>query len=179
MDARDQLLSEVVHRSGEKIQNCFQCQKCSAGCPVNFAMDILPNQIFRHIQYGHREKVLASKTIWLCAGCYACSVRCPNSIDIAKVMDTLRNLSFQSGVQAGEKDVTTFHSFFLNLIKTTGRMQELGLLALLKLKTGGLFRDAGLGYEMFRRGKIKLLPEFGGGKKYRALFAELRKGAKR
>ncbi len=84
------LLNEIYKVSGEKIQNCYQCQKCSAGCPVNFAMDILPNQMFRHIQYNNRDKVLSSKTIWLCASCHTCSVRCPNSIDIAKVMDTLR-----------------------------------------------------------------------------------------
>jgi heterodisulfide reductase subunit C len=178
-DKNVSLLSEVFQKSGEKIQNCFQCQKCSAGCPVNFAMDILPNQMFRHIQYGHRDRVLSSKTIWLCAYCHACSVRCPNSIDIARVMDTLRNISLRSGARSGEKDVAAFHAFFLHLIKATGRMHELGLLALLKLKTGGLFRDAGLGYEMFRRGKIRLLPKFGGGKEYRAIFNELKKGAKR
>jgi len=111
-------LSEVVRASGESIQACFQCQKCSAGCPIVYAMDILPNQVLRHIQYGHREKVLSSKTIWICASCYTCSVRCPNNIDIAKIMDTLRNLSIRSGVEVGEKDVPVFHSVFLNTIKT-------------------------------------------------------------
>src|SRR3990170_8026178 len=86
-------LSEVGQASGEKIQACYQCQKCSAGCPVAYAMDILPNQILRHIQYDHRGKVLSSKTIWICASCYTCSVRCPNNIDIAKIMDTLRNIA--------------------------------------------------------------------------------------
>ena len=91
-------LSEVHQASGETIQDCYQCQKCSAGCPVAYAMDILPNQVLRHIQYDHREKVLASKTIWICASCYTCSVRCPNNIDIAKIMDTLRNIAIRSGI---------------------------------------------------------------------------------
>ena len=172
------LFREVSRKSGEKIQNCFQCQKCSAGCPVNFAMDILPNQMFRHIQYGHREKVLSSKTIWICAYCHACSVRCPNSIDIARVMDTLRNMSNNSGAKPGEKDVTIFHTLFLKLIRSTGRMHELGLLALLKLKTGNLFKDAALGYQLFRRGKIRLIPKFGGGKEFRAIFKTSEKGTK-
>src|SRR5512139_3927458 len=106
------LLTQIAQISGEKVQNCFQCQKCSAGCPVNFAMDILPNQMFRHIQYGHREKVLASKTIWLCASCHTCSVRCPNSIDIAKVMDTLRSISSQSHAVPGDRNISLFHRFF-------------------------------------------------------------------
>src|SRR4030067_2183072 len=86
-------LSEVLQKSGENLQACYQCQKCSAGCPVAYAMDILPNQVLRHIQYDHRTRGLASKTIWICASCYTCSVRCPHNIDIATIMDTLRNLA--------------------------------------------------------------------------------------
>ena len=106
-------LLEVVQASGEKIQACYQCQKCSAGCPVAYAMDILPNQLLRHIQYDHRERVLSSKTIWICASCYTCSVRCPNNIDIAKIMDALRSLALRSGAKPGEKDIPVFHSVFL------------------------------------------------------------------
>src|SRR3989304_7519705 len=107
-------LAEVDQASGEKIQACFQCQKCSAGCPVAYAMDILPNQMLRHIQYGHRERVLSSNTIWICASCYTCSVRCPNSIDIAKIMDSLRSMAIHSGIKLGEKDIPLFHSVFLD-----------------------------------------------------------------
>lgn len=183
MDVRDQaiktstsLLSEVVQKSGERIQNCFQCQKCSAGCPLNFAMDILPNQIFRHIQYGHREKVLSSKTIWLCASCHTCSTRCPNRIDILKVMDTLRSMSLQAGVTSGEKDISMFHQFFLGLIKLTGRTWEPGF-GLYKMKTGGLFGMMGWSLKLFLRGKIGIIPTFNGGKELRRLFNEPGKGA--
>jgi CO dehydrogenase/acetyl-CoA synthase alpha subunit len=55
-------------------------------CPVAFAMDYKPNQICRW-SLGMKERVLSSKTIWVCASCYTCSTRCPNDIDIAKVMD--------------------------------------------------------------------------------------------
>jgi len=74
-ERRNSFLSEVINTSGETIDNCYQCQKCAAGCPVAYAMDILPNQILRHIQYGHRGRVLSSKTIWICASCYTCGVR--------------------------------------------------------------------------------------------------------
>src|SRR4030042_1156720 len=164
-------LSEVVQASGETLQACFQCQKCSTGCPVAYAMDILPNQILRHIQYDHRERVLSSKTIWICASCYTCSVRCPNNIDIAKIMDTLRNLAIHSGAKPGEKEIPMFHSVFLDTIKSKGRIHELSLLIQLKLKTKDFFKDAGLGWKMFRRGKIKLLPSRnGGGKEIQEIF---------
>jgi heterodisulfide reductase subunit C len=164
-------VSEVIQASGEKIQACYQCQKCSAGCPVAYAMDIFPNQVLRHIQYDHRDKVLSSKTIWICASCYTCSVRCPNNIDIAKIMDTLRSLAIRYGVKPGEKDIPLFHSLFLNTIKSRGRMHELSLLLQLKLKTREFFKDAGLGLKMYRKGKIKLFPsKFGGGKEIKEIF---------
>lgn len=173
-------LTEVAQASGETLQACFQCQKCSAGCPVAYAMDILPNQIIRHIQYDHRERVLSSKTIWICASCYTCSVRCPNSIDIAKIMDTLRHMAIRSGVEPGEKDIPLFHSVFLNAIKSKGRIHELSLILQLKSKTRDFLRDAGLGWKMYLRGKIKLLPSrFGGGKEIQDIFNAFEKGRKK
>src|SRR5512139_2661709 len=173
-------LSEVHQASAETVQDCYQCQKCSAGCPVAYAMDILPNQVLRNIQYDQRERVLSSKTIWICASCYTCSVRCPNNIDIAKIMDTLRGLSIRSGIKPGEKDIPLFHSVFLDTIKSKGRIHELSLILQLKSKTKDFFKDAGLGLKMFRKGKIKLLPSrFGGGKEIQELFNRFEKGARR
>lgn len=169
------LQSEIFRISGEKIQNCFQCQKCSAGCPLSFAMDILPNQVFRHIQYGHRDKVLMSQTVWLCASCHTCSVRCPNSIDIAKVMDTLREISSRTGSLPGEKKISLFHKFFLGLTKYTGRTWEPGM-GLYVLQTGGLGGMMGWTMKMFMKGKISLIPTFKGGKQFRKLFKQAGKG---
>jgi heterodisulfide reductase subunit C len=173
-------LSEVAQVSGETIQACYQCQKCSAGCPVAYAMDILPNQVLRHIQYDHREKVLSSKTIWICASCYTCSVRCPNNIDIAKIMDILRSLAIRSGIKPGEKDIPLFHSVFLNTIKSTGRIHELSLLLRFKFKTKDFFKDVGLGWKMYRRGKIKIFPsKFGGGREIKEIFNTFERSQKK
>jgi heterodisulfide reductase subunit C2 len=172
------LQSEIFHESGEKIQNCFQCQKCAAGCPLNFAMDILPNQLFRHIQYGHRDKVLTANSIWLCASCHTCSVRCPNSIDIAKVMDTLRSISTRSGAVAGEKNISLFHKIFLGLTKYTGRTWEPGM-GLYVMQTGGLFGMMGWTKKMFFKGRLGIFPTFKGGKEFRKLFKQMGKGGAR
>jgi heterodisulfide reductase subunit C2 len=170
-------LSEIVQASGVNLQACYQCQKCSAGCPVVDAMDLLPNQVLRHIQYGHRERVLGSKTIWICASCYTCSVRCPNDIDIAKIMDTLRHLALRSGSKPGEKNIPLFHSSFLEEIKSKGRIHELSLILRFKSKTRDFLKDAGLGWKMFRLGKIKLLPStVRGGKEIKEIFNVFEKG---
>jgi heterodisulfide reductase subunit C2 len=176
----DAFLSEVARASGVDLQACYQCQKCSAGCPVAGEMDLLPNQILRHIQYGHRERVLGSNTIWLCASCYTCSVRCPNDIDIARIMDTLRHLAIRSGSKPGERDIPVFHSVFLDEIKSRGRIHELSLIFRFKSKTRDFLKDAGLGWKMFRLGKIKLLPSTSrGGKEIKEIFNIFERGEKR
>ncbi len=175
----DSFLSEVIRESSVNVQACYQCQKCSAGCPVVSSMDIFPNQVIRQIQYGRREKILTSKTIWICASCHTCSVRCPNDIDLARVMDSLRHLARRSGLKAGETEIPVFHSVFLDSIRATGRIHELSLIMRFKLKTKDFLKDAGLGWEMFRRGKIKILPQsFTGGKAVKDIFNFCEKGEK-
>jgi len=180
MPFKNSFLEEVIKEGRVDIRACYQCQKCSAGCPVVSAMDILPNQVIRQIQYGRREKVLGSKSIWICASCHTCSVRCPNDIDFARVMDSLRHIALRSGIGAGEKEIPVFHKVFLDRIKSAGRIHELSLILGFKLKTRDFLKDAGLGWQMFRRGKIKVLPpSFTGGKGVKEIFNAYEKGATR
>ena len=37
---------------------CFQCRKCSNGCPVTFAMDLYPDEVIRMVILGQKEMVL-------------------------------------------------------------------------------------------------------------------------
>ena len=92
----DSVHNELVHRveeySGQDLMACYQCGKCAAGCPVAFAMDMLPSQVIRYAQLGLVEKLLDSKTIWLCAACQACYTRCPKGIDLSRIMEALREI---------------------------------------------------------------------------------------
>ena len=167
----------VAQESGESILACYQCQKCSAGCPVAYAMDILPNQVIRMVQFGLRDRVLTSHTIWICASCYTCSVRCPNDIDIAKVMDVLRHIALRSGIKPAERDIPIFHSAFLDSIKSKGRIHELGLIWQYKARTRDFMKDVALGLKMLRKRKIKLFPStFGGGREIKDIFGRYEKG---
>jgi hypothetical protein len=95
-------------------------------------------------------------------------------------MDVLRSLALRSGAEPGEKDIPVFHSVFLESIKSKGRIHELSLIIQLKLKTKDFLRDAGLGWKMFRKGKIKLLPSrFGGGKEIQEIFNAFKKEERR
>lgn len=154
----DGYVREIEEESGQKVSQCYQCGKCSGGCPMSFAMDYPPNQIMRMLQVGLLDEVLNSTTIWVCASCLTCSSRCPRGIDIAQVMDNLRMLATKRGTTAKGKNALIFHEVFLNSVKNNGRLYELGLAMQVNLKTGNLFKDAELGLPMFLKGKLKLLP---------------------
>jgi len=89
---RDDFVRKVEELSGQKLLVCYQCGKCSAGCPQVGQMDILPNQVIRLAQLGQKEDLVASKTIWVCASCLTCNVRCPKGVKIAEVMEAVRQV---------------------------------------------------------------------------------------
>jgi heterodisulfide reductase subunit C len=147
---------EVEERSGVKVPSCYQCGKCSAGCPAAHAMDLLPHQIMRLIQLGKRDKVLASKAIWLCASCETCTTRCPQEVDIARTMDALRQIAYEEGRVSAQQDTVVFHEAFLNWVKRTGRQFEAGLVGEYKLRTGNVLQDLDAAPKMM--GKLKKIP---------------------
>lgn len=93
-----EIIDKVVELSGQNLYSCYQCGKCSGGCPSVSEMDILPNQIIRSLQINTPEIALQSKTIWLCASCFACTVRCPRGVDLSKVMEALRLIHLRKNV---------------------------------------------------------------------------------
>jgi len=126
-------------------------------------MDYTPDQVIRMVQFGLKERVLNSSTIWICASCEACATRCPNEINIVGVMDTLRQLALkEEGVKEG--NIPKFHSIFLRSIHTTGKVHELSLILGYLLTTRDIFKirkllgDMMLGLKMFKKGKLALLP---------------------
>ncbi|MCK5779961.1 MAG: 4Fe-4S dicluster domain-containing protein [Psychrilyobacter sp.] len=88
-------IKELILITGEKINDCMQCGKCSAGCPAASQMDILPHQIIRYIQLGEWKKLIESKTLWICASCFACASRCPRDLDVAKLLEGMRVMILQ------------------------------------------------------------------------------------
>ncbi|MBC8313180.1 MAG: 4Fe-4S dicluster domain-containing protein [Candidatus Cloacimonetes bacterium] len=122
------LLEKFETISGENTFNCYQCGCCSAACPVASEMDLLPSQVMRYIQIGLTDEVLNGNTMWICATCYACQARCPRGIDIATVMETLRQIKLRKNEDwtvLGKIDVDELNklppiALISNLRKMTG-----------------------------------------------------------
>jgi len=148
-------VNKKIH--GVPLQACYHCRKCSAGCPTAPHMEYNPNKVIKMIQNGQKDKVLNSSTIWLCLSCETCITRCPNKVDIARMMDVLRQMAIESGVGAHEPNVLKFHEAFLAGIKRGGRINEPMMLVQYKLKSGDFFSDMGAGLDMFLKGKIALM----------------------
>ncbi len=151
----------VQERSGENVCACYQCEKCTNGCPLAFSMDIVPHKVIRAVQLGLKEQVLTSDTIWICASCETCTTRCPNDIDIAHVMDCLRQTARSEGTKASQPQVAVFHDAFLASMRRFGRVHEGEMAVTYALKSGGLkglLSLSGMGLDMFRKGKVKMLP---------------------
>jgi len=91
-------VKKVEEISGQSLLSCNQCGKCSAGCPMSFAMDFLPNQIIRLAQLGLEGDVATSKTVWLCASCLICTIRCPRGVDLGRVMEALRLITLRKNI---------------------------------------------------------------------------------
>lgn len=144
-------------------RKCYQCGKCSAGCPVADEMDLPPSLLMRMLQTespANDEKILRSYSIWLCVTCEMCLGRCPMEIDIPSVMDYLRQRSLREKlVNPKARNIIAFHKSFLNSIRLTGRLFELGLTLDYKRRSMTLMQDIALAPRMVSRGKLHFIPE--------------------
>lgn len=148
----------VSERSGQPIATCYQCRKCTAGCPTAYAMDFDPAQIVRLVQLGDRETALTCHAIWMCVGCETCGTRCPNEICVGRIADALKQLMLETNTPLAERAVYQFHRSFLNSVRRFGRTHEVTMLIEYKLRAGNLLADLDLGAKLLLKGKLPLLP---------------------
>jgi len=163
-------LSDQLHEATEiKSAKCYQCGKCSAGCPVSTEMEYPPSVVMRLLQTEdpvNDKKLLKSNAIWLCVSCEMCLSRCPMEIDIPKAMDFMRQKSLAEGLSNPKsKHIIQFHKAFLDSIKYTGRLHEISLVADYKMRSMKLMQDVNMVPKMLSRGKLPILPEMIKGRK--------------
>jgi len=169
LDGRIHLWSQAVAaETGIKAASCYQCLRCTNSCPVSAFMDIKPHQVVRFVQLGQKDKLLECSSVWVCLSCEMCSTYCPNEIDVAGLMNYVKNSVVASHKKPAELEIAIFHEIFLEVLNKYGRMNDLQLMQRFKLRTlrhghlpsySEVKKDLELARGLFERGRLKLMPE--------------------
>ncbi len=160
---------------GEDVNLCYQCEKCTSGCPVSMEMEFVPAQIMHASQLNLKQDVLKANTIWLCASCETCTTRCPQGIDISAVMDALRIIARREKVKAKVPLVPVFYTLCLKTLKYIGCVYEAGVAGFLRLRARRVMKDLPLAGAMMKKGKLKLFPSFRKASKLRRIIRKVKK----
>ncbi len=170
------LSDAVAAAGGIDVSYCYQCGKCSTGCPVAYEMDLTPTQLMHAIQLGLKDMVYKSKTMWLCASCLTCSTRCPQDVDIAEVMDTVKILMQRDRKRPKIPGVLKLFRRMTWNMKFFGRMHDLSMAGMYKLTALNISKeDMNMFLKMLRNGKFKIFPKFKGSLTVRRIFKRAKK----
>jgi len=153
------LAERIKRATGENVYMCYQCVKCTSGCPMMNFFDMAPNQVMRAAQLGLEDDVFNARTPWMCASCQTCTTRCPQGLDIAKVMDFIVSEVVERGLPAKVPEVALFNKVFLRDVNLLGRLYELGLMAEVDLRNWTIMRDIPLALALVSKGAIHPVPE--------------------
>jgi heterodisulfide reductase subunit C len=165
---------DIKSLSGEDVARCYQCGKCTAGCPLSFAMDLAPRRVMRSVLLGLKDEVLSSNTIWLCVQCNMCSARCPRQIEVARVMEACRLIFQKEKYRPGDRDTMLFHKLLLESARRWGRLHELDLAANYNLKSGHLTANLELVPGLISKGKLAVFPHRDSGPEVKKIFARVK-----
>ncbi|MGD0353896.1 MAG: 4Fe-4S dicluster domain-containing protein [Dehalococcoidia bacterium] len=157
----------------QSIAQCYQCGKCTAGCPVAYTMELTPRRVIRALQLGLENELENSSTMWICLSCLTCSARCPREINIAGVMEALRLATIGKKPTPDQKKFRLFHDLFIMSFQFSGRAYELGLGMAYNVMSGQFLNMASIIPGMLRRGKLAFLPHKSRGSETQHIFQRL------
>lgn len=161
-ELRIAFLEEIDHiPGGSRLNQCIQCGTCSGSCPVSYAMDFSPRQVVALFRAGAIETLLRSRTIWICASCYSCTMRCPANIKITDLLYALKRIAIDRKIFPNKFPVYVLSETFTEMVRTYGRNYEMGLLQKFYLRTnpGVILQHVGEGLALLSHGRMSLRPE--------------------
>ncbi|MCW5201972.1 4Fe-4S dicluster domain-containing protein [Desulfobulbus sp. US4] len=89
-DIQQDLHIEVEKLGAKDMELCMQCGICAASCPLSDGTNTFPRKIYRYLQLGLKDKLLASPEPWLCYYCGECNIDCPRGAEPAETMMAVR-----------------------------------------------------------------------------------------
>jgi heterodisulfide reductase subunit C len=123
-------------------------------------MELVPAQIMHAAQLNLKEMILKANSIWLCASCETCTTRCPQDIDISKVMDSLRIIARREKVKAKIPLVPIFYNLNLLTLRFVGCIYELGVAGYMRFRAGTLIKDLPIAKAFINKRKLGFFPNF-------------------
>jgi len=146
---------------GKSIKRCIQCGTCTGSCPVSYTMDITPRELIALFRAGEIKTILSSRTIWICASCYACTVRCPQDVQLTDIMYALKRLAMDNKIFPRRFPVHSLSKSFVGYTNRFGRSYEPGLILSYSLKTNPfkLFGMIPMFIQLLKKGRIGIFPK--------------------
>ena len=167
----------VEEMSGVDLSICYQCKKCTSGCPVAILTRSSPSEIIRRLHLGAGNELLDSDLIWMCLSCETCYSRCPMQINTAAVIDALRVLAVERKAAVQQGNVPLMNSMFLKTVESFGRTYDLAMIMAYKLGTGSIMSDTEKFPAMLQKGKMAILPHPGADKQVvKRIFKKAQQG---
>ncbi|MDO5309751.1 MAG: 4Fe-4S dicluster domain-containing protein [Planctomycetia bacterium] len=123
--AKQDKSARVEALANTRLSDCYQCGKCTAGCPRGDVMDMPPTRVMRAAQIGAIDQAAGSLAVWQCLSCLTCTARCPKSVEVAGVMDAMRQIGVEDNLtNPAAVKVVEFQKAFLRNVRRNGRTNE-------------------------------------------------------
>ena len=151
---------EIEDRFGAEVALCYQCKRCTSGCPAVDFMEFRPHQLVRLVRLGAADRSISTEAIWNCVGCYACTARCPQDVPITELIYSLKGLAMKEGKVPKGVRVPAFLKAFAGTVERHGRNQETQMLVQYYLTTDPktAVKETPTAIKLFRQGRLPLLP---------------------
>jgi len=145
---------------GEAIRSCIQCGMCTGSCPTASKWDYPPRQAIAMVRAGLRDELLSSNSMWFCASCYTCTVRCPRDIKPTDIMHALEVIAIRDGLSTKRSRTPVMYKCFVDSAKSNGRVYELGMMLKFFLRTNpfAALKMAPVGLGLFLHKRLPLKP---------------------
>jgi heterodisulfide reductase subunit C len=158
--SRELLQSVRALPGGQTIDKCIQCGTCSGSCPSSGAMEYGPREVIAALRAGMLDRVLKSNTVWLCASCYSCSVRCPAKIPFTDVMYELKRLGVKHKLCPSRTASAIMSHAFMEVVNHHGRNAETKLIRkyYMRLNPFQILGQLKLTWRLFTRGRLAFFP---------------------
>ena len=114
----------IREECGENVYLCYQCERCSSGCPTVTAMRYRPAQMMRLAQFGLADMLETDASIWRCVGCDTCTEHCPHELSVRRLVEVMRQKVIQERYLVGGLDALDGDEALRQGVRALGMLGE-------------------------------------------------------